>query len=77
MELIIAYVLDEHGITLATWALTVVTALDAKVGVRIYTRVNVLITLIKGRVVKPTDQPEIITPEPRPTKTQNGGHFRN
>jgi hypothetical protein len=66
----------EQAVTLSTWALTFVTALDAKVGARIYTRVNILINILSGKVgrkqARRTEEP---TPEARPTKTLNGGHY--
>lgn len=84
IEILTTYVLDEKGVTLATWVLSVVTALDAKVGVRIYTRMTVLIKLVSkalpttAKVIEPepeeTKDPEQ-TPEPRPAKTLNDGHY--
>lgn len=64
----------EKAITLSTWALTFVTALDAKVGVRIYTRTTILINILTGKLSHKAETPEP-TPKPRPTKALNAGRY--
>lgn len=76
IETIAAYVLDDKGITLATWVLSVVTALDAKVGVRIYTRLTVLIRILTPKVGKPVEPVDLPEPATEPhRRTLNAGHF--
>ena len=43
----------EQAVTISAWCLTFVTALDAKVGIRIYTRMTILINILSGKVAKP------------------------
>ena len=61
----------EHAVTVSAWCLTVVTALDAKVGVRIYTRTTILINLLVGKVSKPE------TPAPDPLKVVHAAKTLN
>jgi hypothetical protein len=68
------FAFDERGLALSTWVLSVVTAFDARVGIRIYQRATVLINILTGKVRKV--QPKEITPtEPAPAKAQNAGHW--
>lgn len=50
----------EQAVSISAWCLTVVTALDAKVGVRIYTRATILINLLSGKIAK--HAPAVETP---------------
>jgi hypothetical protein len=56
----------EQAVSISAWCLTFVTALDAKVGVRIYTRMNILIHLITVKVssTQPEPEPEAIETDP-------------
>lgn len=67
----------EQAVSLSAWCLTIVTALDAKVGVRIYTRATILINLLSGKIAKKAAEPEtsplIMV---RTAKAQNAAHDR-
>jgi hypothetical protein len=67
----------EQAVSISAWCLTIVTALDAKVGVRIYTRATILINLLSGKVARKAAEPEtsplIMV---RTAKAQNAAHDR-
>jgi hypothetical protein len=63
----------EQAVSISAWCLTIVTALDAKVGVRIYTRTTILINLLTGKVAKhdkPATRPDPLA-KARTAKTLN------
>lgn len=65
----------EQAVSLSAWCLTIVTALDAKVGVRIYTRTTILINLLAHKIGKAADEASEAPQSSRPAKAQNAGHW--
>lgn len=50
----------DEAVIFSNWVLVMATTLDAKVGIRIYTRATILINLLSGKIVKhqPTTRTE-------------------